>query len=172
MVKTRVPDFILQFQIIYHNIMYIIYKSKQNVGMGSLFIYFIILFFLIYLMSVGGFRLWIVVLIFVDVFLFLNFYKLNFLVTSEGIEFGFGLFKRKIKKEYIDSVFVDSSLGNFKSVGIIFRAGVWGFVAKESEGLKIICSSKHKKTNRNVNFFVTQENPAQILEIMKKQKYV
>ncbi len=145
--------------------MYIIYKSKQNMRIGFLSIYFLIFLLLSYLIFMGGANTWLSIFLLFDVFLFLNFFKLNFIVTNNGIGFGFGIFRRNINRSQIDSIFIDDSSGNFHSLGIMFERGAWGFIAKKGGGLKI-------KLKNNAVFFVSQENPAKILEVIKQQKYV
>lgn len=144
--------------------MYIIYKSKQKMSLMFLSIYFVVVIILLYLLKINFNYLWLTLLIF-DIFFILNFYQLVFRVTSEGIEFGFGIFKRSIKKEYLNSVYIDNSIGNFFGLGIISKNKKYAFIAKKGEGLNI-------KLKNNINFFVSTNDAEQIINIIKKEKYV
>lgn len=144
--------------------MYLIYKTKQTMSIGFLSIYFLIFILLVFFIKNSFSYLWVFLLLF-DIFFILNFYKLVFKITNEGIEFGFGIFKRFIKKEYIDSIYVDNSIGNFFGLGIISKNKKYAFVARKGEGLTI-------KLKNNIDFFISTNESEKLINIIKKEKYV
>jgi hypothetical protein len=130
---------------------------------------FLSIYFLVFIVSLFFLKnnfnyLWLAILV-LDIFVVINFFYLTFKVTSVGLEFGFGIFKRLIKKEYIDSVYIDNSVGNFFGLGIISRVKKFAFIAKRGDGLSI-------KLKDGVTFFVSSDEAENILNIIKKEKYV
>jgi hypothetical protein len=144
--------------------MYIIYKSKQKMSIAFLSIYFLVFIMSIFFLKINFNYLWLSILI-LDIFVVVNFFYLNFKITSMGLEFGFGIFKRVIKREYIHSAYIDNSIGNFFGLGIISKNKKFAFIAKRGDGLSI-------KLKDGVTFFVSSDESENILNIMKKEKYV
>ena len=156
--------------------MYIIHEQKQKSNFIITFIYFIV--FIILLLLVISPRIFnlqklpdisrivLFVVLLVDIVIFRSFFELTFRVTNEGLEFGYGIFKTKISKNNIESVFIDDSKGNFFGYGVrIGKHRALGYIAKTGKGLKI-------KTKDNRNFFITMNSPEIALDIIKQNKYV
>lgn len=150
--------------------MYIIYEQFQKSKIIIFFIYIIMAFLLLFVIIRSGLpNITSIVLFFVflfDIYLLVCFYKLTFRITSDGIEFGFGFFKRKIKKDKIQSVFIDDPVGIFIGYGIRFgKNKTLGFIAREGDGLTI-------KTKYGLVFFVSLDDPKTALDIIKQNNYV
>lgn len=156
--------------------MYIIHEQKQKSYFWITAIYFIVFLILLLLIinprglnlpnipRVSKIILGLVLL--VDLAIFKSFYELFFRVTSDGLEFGYGFFKRKITKDNIESVLIDNSKGNFFGYGIRFgKDKTMGFIARTGSGLRVITKDKRK-------FFVTMNNPEETLSIIKQNNYV
>ncbi|MDD3284844.1 MAG: hypothetical protein PHZ07_04595 [Patescibacteria group bacterium] len=150
--------------------MYVIYEQFQKSRIIVFFTYIIIAFLLLFIIIRSGLpNTTSIVLFFVflfDIYLFICFYKLTFKITSEGIEFGFGIFKRKIKKDKIQSIFIDNSVSIFIGYGIRFgKNKTLGFIARVGDGLTI-------KTKYGLVFFVSLDDPKTALDIIKQNNYV
>jgi hypothetical protein len=156
--------------------MYIIYEQRQKTNLVVTSIYlivFFLLFFIIFwpeilkidpLPKITKIILFFVLLI--DLAIFKSFYELKFRVTSEGLEFGYGILKNKVTKNNIESIFLDNSRSIFFGYGIRFsKDKTIGFIAKHGDGLKIVYKDQRK-------FFVTMDNPQEALNIIKENNYV
>ena len=156
--------------------MYIIHEQKQKSYFWLTAIYlFSSLILLLLAISPPGLGLpplpWITriilgIVFLVDILIFRSFYELKFKITSEGLEFGYGLFKTKIAKNDIKSIIIDTSKGNFFGYGVRFnKRRIMGYIARTGKGLMI-------ETDRNKKFFVTMSDPEQALQIIKQSNYV
>ncbi len=156
--------------------MYIIHEQRQKSNPIITSIYIITFIVLLLVIINPSFlklpdlpkvsRIVLIVVLLVDIVFFRSLYELKFRVTSEGLEFGYGLFKNKVVKENIGSVLIDSSKGNFFGYGIRFgKDKTIGFIARSGSGLRIIFKDQRR-------FFVTMNNPEEALNIIKQNNYV
>ncbi len=150
--------------------MYIIHQQKQKSFLPVISIYILLGFLLLYVIFFRDLVLITQIILggvlLVDILFFKFFSELTFQITSEGLQFGFGIFKRKIHKQNIKSVFIEDGEGKFKGYGIVRGQNkINGFIAQTSSGLSL-------STKDNVNFFVSLDDPQTALDILKENKYV
>ena len=156
--------------------MYIIHQQKQKSYFFLTAIYlFSSIVLLVLVLEIPGLglphlplisRIILAVVLLVDLLIFRSFYELSFKITSEGLEFGYGLFKTKIAKNDIKSIIIDTSKGIFFGYGVRFnKHRIMGYIAKTGDGLMI-------ETKKNKKFFVTMSDPEQALQIIKQSKYL
>jgi len=150
--------------------MYIIHEQKQKSNPIIMFIYvivFIVLLFNIIKNSLSGvWEISLIIILFADIVFFINFYQVKFKITSDGLEFGYGIFKNKVSKNNIESILIDNSKNSFFGYGIRFgKDKTIGFISKAGSGLRIIFKDKRR-------FFVTMNNPREALDIIKENNYV
>lgn len=150
--------------------MYIIYEQFQKSKIIIFSTYVIMAFLLLFIILRSDFfnitNIILFLVLLCDFYLLFCFYKLTFRITSDGIEFGFGFFKRKVKKDRIKSVFIDSSVGIFLGYGIRFgKNKTLGFIARPGDGLTI-------NTKYGLVFFVSLDDPQTALDIIKQNNYV
>jgi predicted membrane protein len=150
--------------------MYIIHEQKQKSNFLILSVYVVVFIFLLFRLIQNnlssGSKLILVLLLLVDIVFLISFYQIKFRVTSEGLEFGYGILKNKVTKNNIESISIDNSKGNFFGYGIRFsKDKTIGFIAKHGDGLKIVYKDQRK-------FFITIDNPREALDIIKENNYV
>jgi presenilin-like A22 family membrane protease len=156
--------------------MYIIHEQKQKSNLIVISIYIITFIVLSLIIINPSFlrlqklpdisRIILLLVLVVDLIFLKIFYELKFRVTSDGLEFGYGFFKNKVKKDNIASVLVDNSQGIFFGYGVRFsRDKTIGYIAKSGSGLRIIYKDQRQ-------FFITMNNPEEALKIIKQHNYV
>ncbi|MFW0862232.1 MAG: hypothetical protein ACKKL6_01470 [Candidatus Komeilibacteria bacterium] len=97
------------------------------------------------------------------VLMFIFFYNLKIVITEDRLEFGFGIFKKKINKGEIKLVTVKKfEFKNYWGYGI--RLGrldkSWGYIAGNDKGVYLELENK--------KFFFTTDNPEQVVDLIKK----
>ncbi len=150
--------------------MYIIYRQRQLSSYKILISYLILILasilVLFYYDISNLLKIFVVIILLLNCLMIFFFSRIEFRITSEGLELGFRFFKIKIKQSEIQSVALEDSQDLYKGLGIKRnKDGVLCFVGKTSEG--ILINTKFKE-----NFFVSLNNSKEALENLIKNHYV
>lgn len=99
----------------------------------------------------------------IDLAMFWSFSKLTIKITSEYLQIGFGVFKKKIVLAQISETLVEDYVrSNYLGYGIRFgRDKSIGFIARGGRGVRIKTNSK--------DYFFSSDNPEQIQSLLKSR---
>ncbi len=150
--------------------MYIIYRQKQLSSYKILISYLILvlasILVLFYYDISNLLKIFVVIILLLNCSMIFFFSRIEFRITSDGLELGFRFFKIKIKQSEVQSVSIEDSQDLYKGLGIKRnKDGVLCFVGKASEG--ILINTKFKES-----FFVSLNNSKEALENLIKNHYV
>lgn len=108
-------------------------------------------------------RMVLLIVAVVDLILFLSFSQLTIKVTSEYLQIGFGIFKKKILFTAINDFMIeDYEKLRYLGYGIrIGRDKSIGYVARGGRGIRVIMKPR--------DCFFTTDSPEQLLAILKQQ---
>lgn len=100
----------------------------------------------------------------VFIFVFLNFYKLSIKVGNEFLEFGFGLIKKRFRKEDVISCEpYQLKFGNYLGMGIRFgRDGTIAYNTRFGKGVKTQVRGKKRA------YVLTTNNPEALCGALRK----
>lgn len=94
--------------------------------------------------------------------LFIAFFRLHIVLTTDQLQFGFGPFKKTVKKGEIRTAEIKKfEFKNYWGYGIRFGRfdKSWGYIAGSDKGIYL--TLEHKK------YFFTTDNPEQLLDLIK-----
>jgi len=158
--------------------MKIIHEQAQKfsllLGMLVVFSFVVIAAYLLIAWTRGEFSqipVFVLVILFLllllDIFFIINFYRLKITVTDEKIIFGFGILKRKILLEKISEINIeDFKFNRYMGYGIrVGRDKSYGYIARSGKGIRLKVQGKR-------DFFITSDNPEQLKSMIESAKKI
>ncbi len=151
-----------------------IYEEKQNSSIMAIIVFLVIAFVLIVALVSNYFEYGIatftqedgmafLMMAVIFILLFIFFKNLKIVITNEFVQFGFGVFKKKVKKGDIKNVSIKKfEFKNYWGYGIRFGRfdKSWGYIAGNDMGVLIELENK--------KFYFTTDNPEQIVDLIKQ----
>ena len=151
-----------------------IYEEKQRSSIMAIIIFLVIAFvFIASLVSnyfeygiatfteEDGIAFLFMAVLFVLLFMFFNHLKI--IITNEYLQFGFGIFRKKIIKGEIKNISVKKyEFKHYLGYGIRFGRldRSWGYVAGNDMGVFLELENK--------KFYFTTDNPEQVVDLIKQ----
>ena len=150
----------------------VLYEEKQKTYLILVIIFIIIAILLLGLVLFPGFfnesempeftRVILLVIAIVDLILFWSFSQLTIKVTSEYLQIGFGIFKKKIPFSKINDFKIEEyQKSRYLGYGIrIGRDKSIGYVARGGRGIRVMLKPR--------DYFFTTDSPEQLLAMLKQ----
>ncbi|MBL7021774.1 hypothetical protein ISR92_00375 [Patescibacteria group bacterium] len=151
-----------------------IYEEKQNSSIMAIIVFLVVAFVLIvslvsnyYEYGIAAFRqedgMAFLIMAVIFILLFIFFKNLKVVITTEFVQFGFGIFKKKVNKGDIKNVSIKKfEFKNYWGYGIRYGRldRSWGYIAGNDMG--VLLELENKK------FYFTTDNPEQIVDLIKQ----
>ncbi|PIT90498.1 MAG: hypothetical protein COU22_01830 [Candidatus Komeilibacteria bacterium CG10_big_fil_rev_8_21_14_0_10_41_13] len=108
-------------------------------------------------------KIFLLIVTVLDLVLFWSFSSLNIKLTEAELIVAFGIFRKKIKWEWIKEAKIDDySKANYLGYGIrLGRDKSLGFVARSGRGIRLKLKLR--------DFFFTTDNPEELLKLIKSK---
>ena len=149
-----------------------IYREKQKTYLIVVSIYIIVALFLLSLIFLPQFfnfsqaslltRIILIIITVVDLILFWSFAELKVKLTFDTLEFGFGVFRKKMSLKEIQNCSVeDFDIKRYSGYGIrLGRDKSIGYIARGGRGVRL------KTLNRD--YFISSDSPEQLGNELRK----
>lgn len=151
----------------------IVYLEQQRTYFILVVIFVIIALFLLGIVLFPGlfhqqkisllFKIILLIATIIDLVMFWSFSKLTIKITSEYLQIGFGMFKKKILLKQISEMRVeDYQKSNYLGYGIrLGRDKSIGYIARGGRGVRLIMKPR--------DYFFSSDNPEQIQSLLKSR---